>query len=137
MVEVGRSLGFTIVEGNDRRPFALDEARPSATAIIDRLLPEYLGKIVYHVMSSPSHSRPAGLLRSMIVEPDSSVGPLVGSISLTGKDLTMLTSAVLLVIGLALNHLIPMNGWRDDQWKQTYLPTLKFAQDARIHWWGE
>ena len=137
LVDVGRSLGFTIAGGSNNRPFALDEQRPSATRIIDRLLSDDLGEIVYHVMSSPSHSRPGGLLRSIEVGPENSLGSLVGNISLTGKDVTMLTSACMLAIGLALDHLIPMNGWYDSEWRATFLPTLAFAQQARIHWWGE
>jgi hypothetical protein len=136
-VDIGRTLGFTIVEGNNRWPFALDQARPSATAIIDRLLPADLGKIVYHVLSSPSHSRPAGLLRSLEVGQQPAFGPLVGRISLTGKHVTMLTSACLLAIGVAVTHLVAMNGWSDVEWRMTYQPTLQFAQQARIQWWGE
>ena len=122
LVGTAESFGFVIVPGSDSAPYALDERRPSATALIQRLLTDDLGRILYHLMSSPSHSRPDGLLHSITVGPQPLIGPRVGTLRLTERDATMLTSACLMAIGLAVDTLIAMNGWQEDVVARNFHP---------------
>lgn len=136
MVSTAESFGYAVIAGT-RRPFALVERRPSATALISRLFPADLGVILYHLLSASSHSRPSGLLHSVVAGPRTNFGARQANIGLTGRDVTALASTCLLAMGFAMVHLADINGWLTEDWLRVFGPALQYAQAARIHWWND
>ena len=137
LTTIATTLGFTVIAGNERTAYSLDKRRPTATALIRRLFPQELGLMLYHVLSAPSHSRPGGLLRSAAVGSVSPVSPLVANITLTGRDVTFLTSACLLALGQTARSLIAMNGWNSSEWDRLHINALQIAQVARKQEWSD
>jgi hypothetical protein len=131
LVDNARGFGFTVVGDGVRRPFALESRRPSATALVDQMFPGGLGKALYYITSSPTHSRAAGLLKSAKVAPEPTLGPQMAQISLTERDATMLHSACVLAFGPTVAALARMNGWTDEAWRQLFDETFQFAQAQR------
>lgn len=131
LVEIASGFGFNVVDDGDWRPFALDSRWPSATALIDQVFPGGLGKMLYHVTSSPSHSRAAGLLKSAKLGPETPFGPQMAHVGLTERDATTLNSACVLAFGPTVTALARMNGWSNEAWKQLFDETRRFAQTQR------
>ena len=132
LTEIGGRLGYRVVKGDNRKAFALDKERPSITRLIGMIFPNGLGTLAYHLTSSPSHSRPAGLLASAtMTEEPSPLGLAVGRVGLAARDATFLHSLCVMAIGSAVRPLAEMNGWSTTEWGPLFREQVMFAQRQR------
>jgi hypothetical protein len=108
---------------------------PGMGELVANLFAEDVGGLMYHLMSSTSHGRIAGMMRSVVADPALAglIGPRTGRISLQPHDAAVQASAVLIALQVGVGALAAYSGWDRTDWGQHWTAAAVVADTARRH----
>jgi hypothetical protein len=106
---------------------------PGMSELVTNLFAEDVGGLLYHLMSSTSHGRIAGMIRSVVADPAPAglIGPQTGRISLQPHEAAMQASAVLIALQVGVGAVAAYSGWDTTHWGQRWTAAAVVADTAR------